>query len=154
MNKKHIFSRFFNSVFSGNNLSGLAQDMAVFYFDMRTAHFHTQGKNFLELHEYAQELYEQAEDYYDDLVETAISFNETVLPMFITPGDNPPISDFSNLTAMDTIGVMINGVRTVYDRLESIAKDVYPSFVYSKIDSMLEWLDKQNYKLTQMSKEI
>ena len=153
-NKKHIFSRFFNSMGSFYNLSELAQYMAVFYFDMRTVHFHTQGKNFLELHEYAQELYEQAEDYYDDLVETAISFNETVQPMFVTPGDCPPITDVLNMTPTDTIGVMLNGVRTVYDYLESIAKEVYPSFVYSKIDSMLEWLDKQNYKLQQMSKEI
>lgn len=154
MKKYHIFSRFFNSMGSFYNLSELAQYMAVFYFDMRTAHFHTQGKEFLELHEYAQELYEQAEDYYDDLVETAISFNETVQPMWIIPGGNSPICNVSNLDATDTIGVMINGVRTVYDSLESITKEVYPSFVYSKIDSMLEWLDKQNYKLTQMSKEI
>jgi hypothetical protein len=58
------------------------------------------------------------------------------------------------MTPTDTIGVMLNGVRTLFDYLESIAKDIYPSFVYSKIDSILEWLDKQNYKLTQMSKEI
>ena len=154
MKKYHIFSRFFNSMGSFYNLSELAQYMAVFYFDMRTVHFHTQGKNFLELHEYAQELYEQAEDYYDDLVETAISFNEIVQPMFVTPGDCPPITDVANMTPTDTIGVMLNGVRTVYDCLESITKEVYPSFVYSKIDSMLEWLDKQNYKLQQMNKEI
>ena len=153
-NSKHIFSRFFNSMGSLYNLSEIAQYMAVFYFDMRTVHFHTQGKNFLELHEYAQELYEQAEDYYDDLVETAISFNETVQPMFVTPGNDAPITDVANMTPTDTIGVMLNGVRTVYDFLESIVKEVYPSFIYSKIDSMLEWLDKQNYKLTQMSKEI
>lgn len=154
MKKYHIFSRFFNSMGSYHSLSELAQYMAVFYFDMRTVHFHTQGKNFLELHEYAQELYEQAEEYYDDLVETAISFNEIVQPMFVTPGDCPPVTDVVNMTPTDTIGVMLNGVRTVYDYLESITKEVYPSFVYSKIDSMLEWLDKQNYKLTQMSKEI
>lgn len=154
MKKNHIFSRFFQSSISSYSLSELAQYMAVFYFDMRTAHFHTQGKEFLELHEYAQELYEQAEDYYDDLVETAISFNEQVQPMFVTPGNCPPVTDVSNMTPTDTIGVMLNGVRTVYDYLESIKKEVYPSFVYSKIDSMLEWLDKQNYKLGQMSKEI
>lgn len=153
-NTKHIFSRFFTTMANSYTLSELAQYMAVFYFDMRTAHFHTQGKEFLELHKYAQELYEQAEDYYDDLVETAISFNETVQPMFVTPGDCPPVTDVANMTPTDTIGVMLNGVRTVYDFLESITKEVYPSFVYSKIDSMLEWLDKQNYKLTQMSKEI
>ena len=151
---KHIFSRFFSSMTSSYHLSELAQYMAVFYFDMRTVHFNTQGKNFLELHEYAQELYEQAEEYYDDLIETSISFNESVQPMWVIPGGDSPISNVSNLNATDTIGVMINGVRTVYDYLESINKEVYSSFVYSKIDSMLEWLDKQNYKLQQMSKEI
>ena len=152
--KNYIYSNRFFGITGNYNLSELAQYMAVFYFDMRTVHFHTRGYNFLELHEYAQELYEQAEDYYDDLVETAISFNEMVQPMFVTPGNNTPITDTSLLDTTDTICVMINGVRTVYDYLESITKEVYPSFVYSKIDSMLEWLDKQNYKLTQMSKEI
>ena len=64
--KHYIFSRFFQVQGSVYNLSELAQYMAVFYFNMRTVHFNTTGKNFLELHEYAQELYEQAEDYYDD----------------------------------------------------------------------------------------
>ena len=154
MKKYHIFSRFFNSVGSLYNLSELAQYMAVFYFNMRTAHFKTSGDTFLELHEYAQELYEQAEDYYDDLVETALSFNETVQPMFVTPGDWIPESIDYNRTSSDTISLMLRSVQRLYDCLESITKEVYPSFVYSKIDSMLEWLDKQNYKLQQMSKEI
>ena len=153
-NTKHIFSRFFNCVTNSSNLSELAQDIAVFYFNMRTAHFKTSGDTFLELHEYAQELYEQAEEYYDDLIETAISFNETIQPMFVTPGDWMPERIDYNRTSSDTISLMKNSVQRLYDYLESIAKEVYPSFVYSKIDSMLEWLDKQNYKLQQMSKEI
>lgn len=153
-NTKHIFSRFFNAVGSYYTLSELAQYMAVFYFNMRTAHFKTSGDTFLELHEYAQELYEQAEDYYDDLVETALSFNETVQSMFVTPGDWIPESINYNRTSSDTISLMLRSVQRLYDCLESIAKEVYPSFVYSKIDSMLEWLDKQNYKLQQMNKEI
>jgi DNA-binding ferritin-like protein len=134
-------------------LSELAQYMAVFYFNMRTVHFNTAGKNFLELHEYAQELYEQAEDYYDDLVETALSFNETVQPMFVTPGSWIPVNSCP-FNVEETINTINSSIRMLFDFLESIAKEVYPSFVYSKIDSMLEWLDKQNYKLTQMSKEI
>lgn len=152
-NSKHIFSRFFNSMGSYYNLSELAQYMAVFYFNMRTVHFNTAGQNFLELHEYAQELYEQAEDYYDDLVETAMSFNETIQPMFVTPGDWVPTSEIPH-DGKSSISIMLDSVKILYDYLESITKEVYPSFVYSKIDSMLEWLDKQNYKLTQMSKEI
>ena len=152
-NSKHIFSRFFNSMGSYCNLSELAQYMAVFYFNMRTVHFNTAGQNFLELHEYAQELYEQAEDYYDDLVETAMSFNETIQPMFVTPGNWVPTNEVPH-NSSSSISIMSDSVKILYDYLESIAKEVYPSFVYSKIDSMLEWLDKQNYKLQQMSKEI
>ena len=151
--KHYIFSRFFQAQGSAYNLSELAQHMAVFYFNMRTVHFNTTGKNFLELHEYAQELYEQAEDYYDDLVETAMSFNETIQPMFVTPGNWNPTNEMP-YDASSSIRLMSDSVKILYDYLESIAKEVYPSFVYSKIDSMLEWLDKQNYKLQQMCKEI
>ena len=153
MKKYHIFSRFFNSMGSYYNLSELAQYMAVFYFNMRTVHFSTAGKNFLEIHEYAQELYEQSEDYYDDLVETAMSFNEPIQPMFVTPGNWAPTNEVP-YNGSSSISIMSDSVKILYDYLESIAKEVYPSFVYSKIDSMLEWLDKQNYKLQQMSKEI
>jgi len=151
--KHYIFSRFFQAQGSAYNLSELAQYMAVFYFNMRTVHFNITGKNFLELHEYAQELYEQAEDYYDDLVETAMSFNETIQPMFVTPGNWTPTNEVPN-NSSSSIRLMSDSVKILYDYLESIAKEVYPSFVYSKIDSMLEWLDKQNYKLQQMNKEI
>lgn len=152
--KNYIYNRFFNSTVSAYYLSELAQYMAVFYFNMRTAHFKTSGDVFLELHEYAQELYEQAEEYYDDLIETALSFDEGVYSMYVLPGEWQPESMDYNRDAFDTISLMSNSVQRLYDYLESIAKEVYPSFVYSKIDSMLEWLDKQNYKLQQMSKEI
>lgn len=155
MKKQRIFSRFFQDTFSKKyTLSELAQYVSVFYFNMRTVHFHTQGKEFLELHRYAESLYVNAEDYYDDLVEMALSFEETVQPMFVFPGDNPPITDVSNFNGSDTVSVILNSVRTLFDRLEMLNKDVYPAFVQSKIDSILELLDKQNYKLQQMSKEI
>lgn len=154
MKRHYIFSRFFNSTYGTKTISELAQGMAVFYFNMRTAHFKTTGDTFLELHEYAQELYEQAEEYYDDLVETAISLEEEPVAMNVTPGDWIPEGMNYNRTAEDTINLMRNSVQRIYDYLESITKEIYPSFVYSKIDSMLEYFDKQNYKLTQMSKEI
>lgn len=140
--------------YSNKSLKDLAQYAAVFYFNMRTVHFKTCGKNFLELHEYAQELYEQAEDYYDDLVETAISFNEEVVPMFVTPGDwIPERADYSR-DAHDTVSLMLQSVQELYECMDALDKEAYPSFVQSKIDGIMEWLDKQNYKLSQMQKEI
>ena len=153
MKQYHIFSRFLAHSETPKTLSELAQYMAVFYFNMRTVHFSTVGENFLELHEYAQELYEQAEDYYDDLVETAMSFDETVQPMFVTPGDWIPVNPCPHNTK-DAVATMSSSVRILFDFLESINGEIYSSFVYSKIDSMLEWLDKQNYKISQMEKEI
>lgn len=149
--KRKIFSRFFiTDCENKKSLSELAQDVAVFYFNMRTCHFKTSGKEFLELHEYAQELYEQAEDYYDDLVETAISYKEEIVPMCVVPDDWMP--DFSEYDkgAEGTIQIMKDCVKMLFDRLECL-KDGYSSFVYSKRDTILEWLDKQNYKLEQMS---
>ena len=152
MKRKHIFNRFFQTPISGYSLSELAQYVAVFYFNMRTVHFYTAGQNFLERNDYAPELYEKAEDYYDDLVETAMSFNEKAQPMFVTPGNWNPSNEVP-YDSFSSICLMKDSLRILYDYLESIKKDAYPSFVYSKIDSILEWLDKQNYKLQQMSKE-
>lgn len=154
MKKRHIFSRFFMSEsIEKKSLSEIAQDVAVFFFNMRTCHFKTSGKEFLELHEYAQELYEQAEEYYDDLIETAISYNEEVVPMCVVPDDWMPDYSVYDKSAQGTIDMMKDCVKILFDRLESL-KDGYSSFVYSKRDTILEWLDKQNYKLEQMSAVI
>jgi DNA-binding ferritin-like protein len=152
--QRHIFSRFFMSeAIEKKSLSEIAQDVAVFFFNMRTCHFKTSGKEFLELHEYAQELYEQAEEYYDDLIETAISYDEEVVPMCIVPDDWMPDYSVYDKSVQGTIDMMKDCVKILFDRLESL-KDGYSSFVYSKRDTILEWLDKQNYKLEQMSAVI
>lgn len=156
MKKHFIFSRFLSTGVDENNfmLFELAQYMTVFYYNMRAVHFRTTGTNFLELHEYSQELYEQAEEFYDDLIETSISFEEPITPMYVTPGGWIPEKWDYNRTKEDSINLIKNSVHRIYDYLESIDKQHYPSFVYSKIDSMLEYFDKQNYKITQMDKEI
>lgn len=149
--KRRIFSRFFQSPTSEYNLSELAQYMAAFYFNARTVHFNTTGKNFLEVHEYAQELYEQAEDYYDDLVETAISLNENPQPMFVTPGGFELLNQ-GGFAPEESIEKLSDNIKRLFDIFEGTNKEIYPSFVYSKLDSIMEWLDKQNYKIEQMRK--
>ena len=149
--KIKIASRFFQSSVSKYNLVELAQYMASFYFNARTVHFNTSGKNFLEIHKYAQELYEQAEDFYDDLVETALSFNEKVQPMFVTPGNFEMLKQ-ETFAPEQAVEKLSDNVKRLFDIFESANKEEYPSFVYSKLDSIMEWLDKQNYKLEQMRK--
>jgi len=151
-NKKKVFSRFFDSQLNTFTLSQLAQYTAVFYFNMRTVHFLTEGENFLEIHEYAQELYEQAEDYYDDLIETALSYKEQIQPMYVVPGDWSPETANYNMTVGDSIRLMKDSVQKLFDYMEKVNRDIYSSFVYSKVDSILEYFDKQNYKLNQMGR--
>ena len=148
MTKHRIFSRFFTET-KKYSLSEICQYMATFYFNMRTVHLHTFGKNFLEIHSYAEELYSEMEDFYDDFAETAISYDEFVPTMNVTPGDYQVVTDVGS--DFDTIlGVMLDSVRTLFDKVENVDKERYASFVASKCDSVLEWLDKQNYKLKQM----
>ena len=149
--KRHIFSRFFQSPTSTYNLVELAQYMAAFYFNARTVHFNTSGKNFLEVHEYAQELYEQAEDYYDDLVETALSLNENPQPMWVVPGGFEMLGQ-GTFAPEQSVEKLSDNIKRLFDIFESANKEMYPSFVYSKLDSIMEWLDKQNYKIEQMKK--
>ena len=134
------------------SLADVARYVADFYFNMRDVHFFMHGKGFLEIHEYAQELYEQAEEYYDDLIETAIDFGEDVVSMKDT--EELSFSERKDYDYANAASFMQANVSELMGVLEFLDETVYPSFIYSKIDSMLEWLDKQNYKLTQMSKEI
>lgn len=145
-----IFSRFFEEETVTRNLAEIAQNIASFSFDMRTIHLNVCGNDFLSLHEYAQELYEEAEKQYDQFAEMAISFNEPVSAMNVLAGDWNSLSPKS-FTVREAASLMLERVRALYDRLESFNGDGYSTFVSSVKDSFLEWLDKQNYKLSQMS---
>ncbi|MBP5422659.1 MAG: hypothetical protein J6Y78_09480 [Paludibacteraceae bacterium] len=145
-----IFSRFLEQENVARTLAEIAQNIASFSFDMRTIHLNVGGSDFLSLHEYAQELYEEAEKQYDTFAEMAISFNEPVSAMNVLPGDWNSLSPKS-FTIHEAVSLMLERVRALYDRLESFNGDNYGTFVSSVKDSFLEWLDKQNYKLCQMS---
>ena len=151
--KRHIFSRFFNEQGRQHTLTDIAKFMAAFYFDMRTVHFCTTGNDFYTYHQLAEELYEKAEEYYDDLIETAIGYNEEIKPMFVIPEAWCNIQA-SDISSVETEEIIEKSLMQIFDKLETIAKDRYSSFVYSKIDSMLEYFDKELYKINQNAKGV
>lgn len=150
---KQIQSRFYQN--GGDNLytlSEAAQYLASLFFDLRTIHFLSTGSEFYTYHKLAQELYEQTEEYYDDLVETAIGYDSDVSPMYVLPGDWDFVDENDSL---DTTGqvpqtLILDRLQQLYDVLENVQS--YDSMVQSKIDSMLEYYDKEIYKLRQALK--
>ena len=150
--QRHIFSRFFGKM-ANVGLAELAQYFATYYFDMRTAHFKVSGNEFLEVHGYAQELYEQAEDYYDDIIETCISLKEDFVPMYVLSKNWKPDELVFGDDVKSVVTAMRGWTQMMYDYVEAVDRERYPSFVGSKLDSIMEWLDKQCYKLGQMCGE-
>lgn len=142
-NGKHLFT-----------LSEAAQYLSALFFDLREIHFNTTGSEFYTYHELAQELYEKTEDFYDDLVETAISFDSDVSPMYVLPGDWSFITNDEDLSTDGVVygvqNVLLDKLSTIYDILSDVQE--YDSMVQSKIDSMLEYYDKEIYKLKQAIK--
>ena len=133
-------------------LSEVAQYLSALFFDLRTIHFNTTGSEFYTYHKLAEELYEKTEDYYDDIVETAINFDSDVSPMYVLPGDWIFVeedSDFS--TENKSVQTMIlERLKVIYDVLEKTQD--YDSMVSSKLDGMMEYYDKEIYKLSQALK--
>lgn len=149
---KQLNSRFYQSAISKYTLSEAAQYMAALFFDLRSIHFLTTGNEFYTYHKLAEDLYEQTEDYYDDLIETAIGYDSDISAMYVLPGDwdsvNTDGSFDSNGQVPQTL--ILDRLEKIYDVLESV-KD-YDSMVKSKIDAMLEYYDKEIYKLKQALK--
>ena len=147
-----IQSRFYQSAISKYTLSEAAQYMAALFFDLRSIHFLTTGNEFYTYHKLAEELYEKTEDFYDDLIETAIGYDSDISAMYVLPGDwdsvNTDRSFNSNAQVPQTL--ILDRLEKIYDVLESV-KD-YDSMVKSKIDAMLEYYDKEIYKLKQAVK--
>lgn len=151
-NKVHS-SRQVNSRFYPNSnfytLSEAAQYLSALFFDLRTIHFQSTGSEFYTYHKLAQELYEQTEEYYDDLVETAINFDSDVSPMYVLPGDWDFVDENGSLSTDGQVPqtLILDRLQKIYDILENVQE--YDSMVSSKIDSMLEYYDKEIYKLRQ-----
>ena len=150
---KQLTSRF-NQMdsFEKYTLSEASQYLSALFFDLRTIHFLCTGSEFYTYHELAQELYEQTEDYYDDLVETAIGYDSDIQPMYVLPGDwnfvNENDSFDTNLDSPQNL--ILSKLKKIYDILENVQE--YDSMVSSKIDGMLEYYDKEIYKLSQALK--
>lgn len=146
---RKISSRFYMDNSRKFTLSEISQYLSALFFDLRTIHFNATGSEFYTYHELAQELYEQTEEYYDNIVETAISFDSDVSPMYVLPGDWRFVDEHGSFSTDGQVvqTLILERLQIMYDVLENV--DEYDSMVQSKIDSMMEFYDKEIYKLKQ-----
>jgi len=149
---KKIASRYYMDNSRQFTLSEVAQYLSSLFFDLRTIHFLTTGSEFYTYHELAQTLYEKTEDYYDDIVETAITFDNDVSPMYVLPGDWQFVDENGSFNTDGQVvqTLILQRLQIIYDVLENVAQ--YDSMVQSKIDGMMEYYNKEIYKLTQALK--
>ena len=140
-------------------ISELSNYMAMAYFDFRTIHFNTSGDSFYTYHGLAEFLYEKCEDYYDDLVETAIGNDEWVCSLgtsiiFAEDWELIDPTDFNKISVKETKEYIYDTLVAIWDKINEVYEnEEYDSFVYSKLDSMKEFFDKEIYKIKQSLKE-
>lgn len=144
-----IESRYYQSAEPLYTLSECAQYLAALFFDLRTIHFLATGSEFYTYHKLAEELYEQTEKYYDDIIETALGYDSDVSPMYVLPGDWNFVDEHGSFDTNGQVAqtLLLERLQIIYDILECVQN--YDSMVSSKIDSMLEYYDKEIYKLKQ-----
>ena len=149
-NSRQIKSRFnqMNS-FNKYTLSECAQYLAALFFDLRTIHFKATGSEFYTYHELAQELYEKTDEYYDDMIETALGYDSNISAMYVLPGDWSFVDENGSFDTNSQVvqTLILERLEHIYDVLENVQD--YDSMVSSKIDGMLEYFDKEIYKLKQ-----
>lgn len=149
--KKSIKSRYYMNDSRKFTLAEVAQYLASLFFDLRTIHFNSTGDDFYTYHALAEDLYEKTEDYYDDIVETAIGYDSDVSPMYVLPGDWIFVDEHGSFDTNGTVQTLIlMRLQIIYDVLENVKE--YDSMVQSKVDGMMEFYDKEIYKLTQVLK--
>ena len=141
--------------YNSYSLSQASQYLASFFFDLRTIHFLTTGSEFYTYHSLAQELYEKTEEYYDDLVETYVGYGEAFIPMYVLPGDWEFVDSGENMDTSNLIPQMLIASRLekMFDVLQNVSGD-YDSGVRSKLDAMMEYYDKELYKIKQVLKPV
>ena len=78
-----------------------------------------------------------------------MGYDSNVQPMYVLPGDWNFIDDNGSLsTDGQTVQtLLLDRLMQIYDVLDNVRE--YDGMVSSKIDSMLEYYDKEIYKLSQ-----
>ena len=152
-----IVSRFDTKFdYNSYSLSEVAQYLAAFFFDLRTIHFLTIGSEFYTYHSLAEDLYETTEDYYDDLVESAIGYNELFVSMNVIPDDwevvNPNLYFDLNTNKFVPQVLIFDRLKKIFDILQNVRD--YDSGIRSKLDAMMEYYDKEIYKLSRVLKAV
>ena len=136
-------------------LNEISSVLYLFGNDLRMLHLNCVGKEFLYIHKELNDFYDEVFEFYDTVAESAIVQGETI--------GNP--SDLildtvgwesiqgSNFTIDDVLDNVITMGNVVLNDIANVDKEVYPSHIYSMLDSISEALDKEiNYKFGRSAK--
>lgn len=128
-----------------NELSGI---LYLFGNDLRMLHLNCVGKDFLYIHKELNDFYDEVFDFYDDVAESALAQSESICNPSDLILDTPLWNSVqgNSFGSNEILSIVIKKGNKVLDFIKKIDTD-YPKHIYSMLDSISEYLDKEiNYK--------
>ena len=136
-------------------LNEISSYLYLFGNDLRMLHLNCVGTDFLYVHKELNDFYDEVFDFYDEVAEASLVQNETI--------GNPSdlvldVSDWEsiqggNFTFDEVLSFVNSKGNLVLSIIENVDKDIYPSHIYSMLDNVTEYIDKEvNYKFGRSGK--
>ncbi len=135
-------------------LNEISDLLYLFGNDLRMLHLNCVGKDFLYVHKELNDFYDEVFDFYDTVAESALTQSETI--------NNPSdlileYSDWESIQGneftFDEVLEYVNQKGNAVLNAIKIVDDDYPKHIYSMLDNISEYLDKEiNYKFGRSAK--
>ena len=135
-------------------LNEISDLLYLFGNDLRMLHLNCVGKDFLYVHKELNDFYDEVFDFYDTVAESALTQSEII--------NNPSdlILEYSewesiqgNEFTFDEVLEYVNQKGNTILNAIKIVDDNYPKHIYSMLDNISEYLDKEiNYKFERSTK--
>lgn len=135
-------------------LNKISNILYLFGNDLRMLHLNCVGKDFLYVHKELNDFYDEVFDFYDTVAESALTQLETISNpsdlILDTKWESVQGNEFTFDDVLDIVNVKGN---QVLNAIADVDKDVYPSHIYSMLDNVSEYIDKEvNYKFGRSAK--
>lgn len=129
-------------------LKEISDELYLFGNDLRMLHLNCAGKDFLYVHKELNDFYDKVFDFYDQVAESAIVQNEVIgNPSDLVLDNDWESVQGSNFTFDEVLAIIKDKGSHILETIASVTKDVYPTHIYSLLDSVSEYLDVEiNYK--------
>lgn len=135
-------------------LNEISNILYLFGNDLRMLHLNCIGKDFLYVHKELNDFYDEVFDFYDEVAEASLVQGESIG----NPSDLILDTDWEsiqgeNFTFEDILSYVQLKGKIVLNAIASVNMDFYPSHIYSMLDNVSEYIDKEvNYKFGRSGK--